>query len=346
MSTVTAIEPTMVVEAPEPTHDSPSVGSPAPRKPRLWTAFVTVFAAAIAGQVAVIASYFAVGVGVGVVMGAQGAEAAAIQTRVQEIFSQPVVAMLLMFLPCQLGMAAVVWFAARRSRLPIKERLGFLPPTGRQVGPIKLAMLAGFTLSIAWTSLIATNLLFGAPASTDAVTTAVSGGSWATFTLVSIIFAVLPVFVEECLFRGYLQRRLLDRWSPALAVSVSTLLFALTHLDSLQHVIAVVALGFVTGLLAYRTNSIKPGMIVHALHNIVVVAFAAAAPYMLATFGEEKFGLLFLGTIAVLGIVGLTAVISLLRRAKPTSAVETPSTWTYDRNASFPFDSQLVSTTA
>ena len=61
-------------------------------------------------------------------------------------------------------------------------------------------------------------------------------------------------------------------WSPAVAIGVSTLLFAVLHFDSLQHIIDVVPLGIVTGLLAYRTNSVRPGMLVHGLHNAGAVA--------------------------------------------------------------------------
>jgi membrane protease YdiL (CAAX protease family) len=38
--------------------------------------------------------------------------------------------------------------------------------------------------------------------------------------LLSIILSVIPALVEESLFRGYLQRRFLQRWSPAVAISL------------------------------------------------------------------------------------------------------------------------------
>ena len=101
-------------------------------------------------------------------------------------------------------------------------------------------------------------------------------------TLLSIILSILPALVEEALFRGYLQRRLLQRWSPAVAIGVSTLLFALLHFDSVHHMFGVVPLGVITGLLAYRTNSIKPGMLVHGLQrsktNRAEALAGAAAP--------------------------------------------------------------------
>jgi membrane protease YdiL (CAAX protease family) len=94
-------------------------------------------------------------------------------------------------------------------------------------------------------------------------------------------------------------------------------------MDSLQHIIAVVPLGVVTGLLAYRTNSVKPGMLVHAVHNTGAVGFGALATVLTPHIGHEELGLLLIGTIGVLGLIGLPAVVSLLRSAKPQPSVET-----------------------
>lgn len=346
MSPVTALEPTSIGETPEPTCAPPTVATPATRKkPRVWTAFVTFFLALVAGQVAVAATVFTIGVGVGFVMGAQGADGAAIQTRIQEIFTQPLFTLLTMFLPCQLGMAAVLFFAARRSSQPIKERLGLMPPSGRKIGVVQLAALAAFTVSVAWASLVVGSLFFGRTPSGDTITNAVAGASLHTITLVSILLCVIAVVVEECLFRGYLQRRFLERWSPAVAISVSTLLFAIVHLDSLQHIVAVLALGSVTGLVAYRSQSVRPSMIVHALHNVAVVGFTALAPVLAANIGQERLGQLFLGLIATLGLIGLPAVILLLRRNKPQLPTRSPSARTYElTQPQFAFDSQLAST--
>jgi len=111
--------------------------------------------------------------------------------------------------------------------------------------------------------------------------------------------------------------------SQKVQISVSSLPFAIMHMDSLQHIIAVVPLGVVTGLLAYRTNSVKPGMLVHAIHNTGAVGFAALAPVLTPHIGHEELGLLLIGTIGVLGLIGLPAVVSLLRSAKPQPSVKT-----------------------
>jgi uncharacterized protein len=121
-------------------------------------------------------------------------------------------------------------------------------------------------------------------------------------------------------FRGYIQRRLLARWSPAVAIGVSTLLFAILHVDSLQHIIAVVPLGLVTGLLAYRTQSVKAGMLVHAIHNAGAVGFGAALRASTPMVGDAGAGLVAIGLLAAMFLIGLPAIALLLWRGQPESA--------------------------
>ncbi len=322
MNTVTALEPMPICAPSGPAPVPATVAGSKIRKPRVWTAFATWFAVIIVGTMASLLALVAVGVGIGIVMGAQGAEAAQIQVRVREICQRPFLALLLSLIPFQLGMAAVVLFAARRSKESIKQCLGLLPPTGPPFSKSKLVMTAAFTLSTALAAAIIAVLAIGAPKTNSPITAVINDGSWWAITALSIVLSVIPALVEETFFRGYLQRRFLQRWSPVVAISVSTLLFALMHMDSLQHIIAVVPLGLVNGLLAYRTNSVKPGMVVHAIHNTGVVGIGALATALMPHIGEELVGMLLCGTIGVLSLIGLPAIVSLLRSAKPQA--ETP----------------------
>jgi membrane protease YdiL (CAAX protease family) len=284
------------------------------RKPRIWTTFVTWLVALFVGQLAVIAAFVTVGLGIGIVMGAQGADGAAIQARVQQVIQQPVLALMLSLLPFQLGMAAVVLLAARRSKEPLKERLGLLPQSGRTFGTLRLTALAAFTTSTAFATVIGSSMLLGElPA--NPISSAINDSSWLTLTLISVVLSLLPVLVEEIMFRGYIQRRLLQRWSPAMAIGVSTLLFALMHSDSLKHMVAVIPLGIVTGLLAYRTNSVKPGMLVHAIHNAGAVGIGAMGRILTPVIGDEGVGMVIIGMVVLLALIGLPAIVALMRRS-------------------------------
>jgi membrane protease YdiL (CAAX protease family) len=344
MNAVTTLEPIVLFETTESAHESVAVARLKSRKPRVWTAFATLIVAAIVGQLAIIAGVVGLGVVTGFIMGAQGADGPAIQARMQEIGQQPLTMLLFSLIPFQLGLSVVVLLAARRSKEPVRERLGLLPQSGRVFGGFKLAKMAAFTISLALGSFILTSLFIGAPRS-NAIAAVIIDGSWWTITLLGIILSVIPALVEESLFRGYLQRRFLQRWSPAVAISVSTLLFALMHIDSLQHIIAVQPLGAVTGLLAYRANSIRPGMLVHAIHNVGVVGFASLTSVLMSHIGEEELGLVIMGTIGGLGLIGLPAVVSLLRSAKPTVAVHVVSEGAAEKLSARLLEKQLAGLT-
>ncbi len=303
--------PTPTVETTEPALEV------ALRKPRVWTVFATWFAAAIAGQVGIVAAFVAFGCAVGVMLGAQGADAAAIQARVEEMVQRPLPALFLTLIPFQLGMLAVAMLAARRSPEPFKQRLGLVPATGHDVSRVKLALMAAFTVAMALGTAIGFSVLLGATPAATPVASLINNGSWWTITLLSVILSVVPALVEEIVFRGYIQRRLLQRWSPTVAIGVSTLLFAVLHADSLQHIVAVVPLGIVTGLLAQRTNSVKPGMLLHAIHNTAAVGIGALGVALTPVLGEAGVGMLIIGLIVALGLAGLPVVVALVWNGQP-----------------------------
>jgi membrane protease YdiL (CAAX protease family) len=81
-----------------------------------------------------------------------------------------------------------------------------------------------------------------------------------------LFIAIAPGFNEEMLFRGYMQRRLLARWNPWVAILVASLLFALLHI--MPHTLALAfPVGIWLGVLAWRTDSTWPGIISHAAFN-------------------------------------------------------------------------------
>jgi uncharacterized protein len=78
--------------------------------------------------------------------------------------------------------------------------------------------------------------------------------------------AIAPGFNEELLFRGYMQRRLLERWNPWVAIVVASLLFAILHI--MPHPVALAfPVGIWLGVIAWRTNSTWPGIVSHAVFN-------------------------------------------------------------------------------
>jgi membrane protease YdiL (CAAX protease family) len=92
---------------------------------------------------------------------------------------------------------------------------------------------------------------------------------WAGSLALALFFSLVPPFVEELFFRGYVQRRLLQRWPAAVAILITATLFATIHGNLLQFPFAFV-LGVWLGVIAWRTGSVWPSMVCHAFWNATV----------------------------------------------------------------------------
>lgn len=92
-----------------------------------------------------------------------------------------------------------------------------------------------------------------------------------------VIFALLPAVLEELLFRGLLLEALAGERRRAVAAIVgSAVAFAVFHLlvtDALaiERLPPSLLMGLVLGWLAWRAGSVWPGVLLHALHNGIVV---------------------------------------------------------------------------
>jgi ABC-2 type transport system permease protein/sodium transport system permease protein len=91
-----------------------------------------------------------------------------------------------------------------------------------------------------------------------------------------LTFAVIPAFVEELFFRGYLFSALRAYGGPRTAILGSAVLFGMFHLvvtDSLafERFVPSTLLGVVLGWVCWRTGSVFPGMVLHACHNGLLI---------------------------------------------------------------------------
>ncbi len=100
------------------------------------------------------------------------------------------------------------------------------------------------------------------------------------------VFGLLAPVAEELAFRGFLLGALLRRFRPWVAILLSSFLFALYHGNVFQFAPSFVA-GVVLALLAARTGSVWPGMLLHAVHNSLLFF----GVLWLEGVGGEEFGL-------------------------------------------------------
>ena len=167
----------------------------------------------------------------------------------------------------QVTLLACVYFACRLQRKSIWARAG-LGPTGLSLmqGSILLAATAvPFGLGLLAATLA--NSLLGVTLESDlGLKRMWSEGSRGTSVVWIVLIALLPGFVEELFYRGFLQRGLLMRWGVLSSILTSSLLFAAVHGDPVT-AIAIFPLGVWLGIVAWRTNSIRMTFLMHGTVN-------------------------------------------------------------------------------
>jgi hypothetical protein len=179
----------------------------------------------------------------------------------------PIVPLYLSLLAGEWGLVLYVWRGGlRRSGTPLRELIGGPWRSARDVVR-DLALGAGLwavmgLVSLAWDRLVGTG--HAAPIRGYLPARPIEGLLW-------VLLSLSAGFCEELVFRGYLQRQFLA-WTrlPWLALILQALLFGVSH--GYQGVMAcakIAVLGLLFGLMALWRGSLRPGMIAHALTDIV-----------------------------------------------------------------------------
>lgn len=91
--------------------------------------------------------------------------------------------------------------------------------------------------------------------------------------------AAAPAICEEFFFRGFLQTSIRSKSSAALAILATGVLFGLFHVivkDALlfERLLPSTLMGIVLGIVRERSGSVLPGMLLHVLHNGLMLTIA------------------------------------------------------------------------
>jgi len=230
----------------------------ADEKPRVWTVFAAFFTALI-GAIGLQS------VAVLIVIAWWTAQGVAADKVVQQLPQKlgTVETFILMASCGQLAMVLTILVAARLSPIPWRERLGLLP--ARSTAKVNLFAMVGSLTPLAIGFVLAGALSWLLPGD-PSVQALLEGLTFAEWVLFILFLATVPAVVEEILFRGYIQRRLLQRWRPLSAIGTTSVLFALMHVMP-QAVVALLPLSVWLGVVAWRAGSVYPTMLCHAFIN-------------------------------------------------------------------------------
>ncbi|MEO9079631.1 MAG: CPBP family intramembrane glutamic endopeptidase [Rhodanobacter sp.] len=177
-----------------------------------------------------------------------------------------------------LGLAASVMLLMTRHRWPHLWSQGRPPGFGfvrpAQLGYLLLAVVIGLAAPLvgAWLTRL---LAHGHPVTQNIQQLGEHTPLAWRIPLVLLVVSLGPL-VEELLFRGVLLSALLQRWGATTAVLLSSMAFALAHLQGLDWqafaLPDLLLLALALAWLRLRSNSIWPGVIAHGTNNALAVA--------------------------------------------------------------------------
>jgi membrane protease YdiL (CAAX protease family) len=229
-----------------------------PRRPQIWPVFVVWLIA----MVAILLTQIVACVVWLIALVAQGGDLQQVAKDLPELAMSPAGFIALGSLS-QFVIGVTGYVAGMLSRTPTLERLGMVRPSvPAWTLPIHaIGTLVPFAVGILFAWLLS---LWVAPDMTAQRLYDQMTWQWAGPFLAFI--SIVPGFCEEMFFRGFMQRRLLERWSPWLAIPVVSVLFGLAHMQ-LHTIVFATVVGVWFGVLAWRTGSIWPGALAHGFVN-------------------------------------------------------------------------------
>lgn len=87
---------------------------------------------------------------------------------------------------------------------------------------------------------------------------------------VVIFYVIIPPIFEELAFRGFLFNQLLQISNWKVTVFATALIFALIHFSFLS-LLWIFPFGIILGYLRYKYETLILGMVIHLIHNLIVV---------------------------------------------------------------------------
>ncbi|MHB0959818.1 MAG: ABC transporter permease subunit/CPBP intramembrane protease [Pirellulaceae bacterium] len=146
--------------------------------------------------------------------------------------------------------------------------------------------------------------------------------------VVLLTLSVIQPVCEEFFFRGYLFHGLRDRYSGPHVVLISSLLFGMFHvlnptLLTPERFLPTTFLGLFLGWVCYRTGSVLPGMMLHMLHNGLLLMVIQNRDAIMARgwdfLGREHLPTTLLVGAALVTVVGTLLVYLGTRRQRPAA---------------------------
>lgn len=267
-----------------------------------------------------ITSIIAALIAIAVVKGPSALREARDSSVMTEVAGSPVGLSITMVLP-QIALMLPAIIAALLSPLGLGRRLAL----GRGNWPVWLWVIAAMGTPIV--GLISSTLITSLMGESDSLNDMAGifkslGGAGYAIPL-AILVGLMPGICEEILFRGYMQTRLTRAWGPVAGIGLSSIVFAIFHLDPV-HSAAVLALGFYLGWIAWASGSTLPAMLAHFVNNFLSVLAVTLLPESATEASTLAEANLPPTQAVVFGLVFLTSLGCLLLTLRAAKAYRPP----------------------
>lgn len=153
--------------------------------------------------------------------------------------------------------------------------------------------------------------------------------------VILLSLSIIPAVCEEWFFRGMLLRSLLKSKKPWKAILISSIVFGAFHMLSnsviaVDRLIPTTLIGLILGYIAYKSNSIIPGIVLHSLNNAIVVFLAYFQPTLTESYAwfpgeEDPIPMVWVGIGSGVAAVGLTIAFFARRAESIPASAETNS---------------------
>lgn len=188
-----------------------------------------------------------------------------------QIFASHSGVMLRFYVPVLIGewlLVLIIWAGVRMRGVTIKELIGGRWQSWRNI-MVDIGMAVALWLVLLGIGAALSRLL--GPSLAKSTSVILPQGPLET--VVWIVVAITAGFVEELVFRGYLQTQFNRMGLPvALAVIAQAVVFGLGHIyEGRNPVITITVFALLFGALAAWRKSLRPGIVGHAWYDIAVI---------------------------------------------------------------------------
>jgi membrane protease YdiL (CAAX protease family) len=177
----------------------------------------------------------------------------------------------------EIFLAGVAFAGASLSRMPLRRRLGI--EASRISAPLLATLVVGTVAVSHGLDGVIDLLGLREKSSLASFDFTLAGARGSALVLALLGIGLAPAIAEELLCRGLVQRGLLLRFRPLVAIPLASAFFGALHVDPVHAVFASL-LGLYLGLAAYLAGSTRAAIACHAVNNLLAVAVVACWPQL------------------------------------------------------------------